>query len=821
MLLVAFLNLVNLYQGLQLNAIDQWEKHARFWMTKEEVRIYDRLTSAEQEKFKGYFVARRLTDPDTWPSTGLQLPLFYIPKSHNDIRDALVFTLGEPQRVVAGPYHANQPVAWIYPDRRFNFLPEGDQKVRLAKSSETEWEAVKQSLVRHPELRYDFRHLTIGRNRLPAELKWRATTLKGAWRIPGEQGTRWRVTFGIPETFQKQFLESGVRTSQTMEMLVFLKNDPSQARDDLESYQIRHDSRRIDFASVSQLTFETSLPPGRFHAEILIYSGFLGIGLRAETVVTTLPDGLPRIGDPIVCESWQAAGIERTETLEILAKDTLYQPTTQARTGPARVLVASRFATARLLLQTSNAPAKPLKLIANSDGWAVFDCPPLGPEDRLIALGQNPGSPIVAFSGRGTAHGLADSEPPKFEQQGHQDYVAIETLQFDNPGKLTLLSVNGEPLLASQNGKFPWPAFDWGGTADIRFDYQRDDRWLHAQYKLGRNQVYQEIRVQPKFVVTGVRDLNGKPAKTPFKIQVEGATIPPEKTTELSAVPKLWGIVVSDPLLKSPAWGQVLDTFQSWLRQEVGEGDLVYIVHIDTRPRLVLSPTKTKPLVQATLNALHSTVELENYFTVRYLFEGLTQLPQHAAMPHQVLLLTHQLTEEVSQMETLLPILRETGLQLYNLEFPFEFQSESEERLENTEADPLLAMKAQHEDDQWRYGPLKNNIQETTPVTAGWKFVFRTRGQKRDAKEDAIRLEAFRRAFNQQLANLTAGMTFKKGSQETQQTMFLFLEQLSAWQDSLVHVRLPLPFVSAEMIKVDAGEGYTAAWTLVSWDPNG
>ena len=820
MLLVAFLGMVHLYQGLQLNAIDQWETHARFWMTAEETQLFDRLDPHEREKFKGYFVARRLEHPEVWPSTGLQLPLFYIPQNHKDIRDALAYTLGQPEKVIPGPYQADQPLAWVYSDRRFDFLPEGDHQVRLANTSQSSWEDVKRSLILHPDLRYDFRHLTIGRNRLPAEIKWVPATLEGAWRIPGAQGTQWRVTLSIPESFSAQLREQGVRQNQTMEMLVFLKNQKDQARDDLEGHFVRHDSRRVDFAKARNLTFETSLPPGRFHAEILVYSGFLSTGLRLETTITVLPDHLPRIGDPIVSESWHPAGIEKTETLEILAGNTFYRPTTKAETGPSRVLVASQFETTQLLLQTTGQHPKPLPQITRADGWAVFESPPLGNGDRLIALAQDPDSPTVAYSSQGNFHGVPDPHPPQFEQAGNKDYVALEQLKFQRPDQLTLLSVNGIPLLASQNGAFPWPALDWGRTADLRFDYQSGNEWRFAAFQLRRNQVFQEIRVQPKFIVAGIRDLNGRPTKTPFKVEVEGVAIPPEKTTNLSEVPKLWGIVVSDPLLKSPAWGQVLDTFQSWLRREISAKDLVYIVHIDTRPRLILSPTVDKPLVQATLNGLHSTVELENYFTVRYLFDGLTQLPQHTVMPHQVLLLTHQLTEEVSQMETLLPILRETGLQLYNLEFPFEFQSESEERLEKTEADPLLAMKSQYEDDQWRYGPLKNNIQETTPVTAGWKFVFRTRGQKRDEAEEAIRLEAFRRAFNQQLANLTAGMTFKKGSPETQQTMFLFMEQLSAWQNSLVHVRLPLPFVSAEMIKVDAGEGHTAAWTLVRWDPD-
>lgn len=828
MLLFALLSTFSSFQDWQLDHLSRWEHQASLWMTQAESDIYESLEPSDQEKFKGFFVARRIKHPEKWPETGLQLPHFFVPEKFGDIRDALSFALGSPKEISASPHHQGTPAAWVYQDKRFDFKPLGKNKVQLAASSLPAWEHVKKDQILHPNLRYDFRTLTIGRNRLPAELKWQKTSLSGSWRIPRDNATHWRVELEIPQAFLEQFkpktmgkMQSAIGKQQTMELLVFLKTQNDQPLDQVEPFYIRHDSKRVDFSSTKTLIFETILPPGRYHAELLAYSGFLPWGLRTQTTITTLPSDIPRIGDPIVCPTWQPAELQVTNTDDILAGNILYKTTPTNTQAPTRVLVATSIPDTQLKLHRGNSVPVNLKKLSQDDTWAVFESPQLTPTDSLIALGFTPKSPLVAMSSFGPRPGSKTSAPPVFQQNGSQNYLQLESLDFAPTAELHHLFVNNEAFLASKTGSFPWPALNWDRTAKLRLEYFAENQWQFADFTVSRRNLFQEIQVRPKFLVAGFRDLQGKPSQVPFSVEVEGIPIPPRKTTAFTQVPKLWGIVVSDPLLRSQAWTEIRDSISQWLRENTGENDYIYIVHIATRPQLVLEPTPFKTTVLATLKSLHSKVELENYFTVRYLFQGLTQLPQHQTMPHQVLLLTHQLTEEVSQMETLLPLLRDTGLQLYNLEFPFEFQAESSERIASAKEDPLEGMKAREEDEQRRYGTLRDNIQESRNVKAGWSFVFRTKGQKRDAKEEAIRREAFQRAFNQQLASLTAGMALQSGAGETNQSLFQFLESLSNWQKNLVHISLPLPIVSSEMIQVKPKQGHVASWTLVEWTPQG
>lgn len=808
------------FQDLPLSGLGNWESQAKQWMTAEEATLFEELSSSEREQFKGIFIARRLERPDEWPNSGLQLPHFFIPSKFGDIRDAISFVLGAPKRVVPGTFDENLPTAWVYEDYQFNFKPLSQTKVQLLEKRSESWEKLVQSLVLHPGIRYDFRKLTLGRNRLPDEIKWLPASLSGTWRIPSPEGTRWRVEVTVSEDFFKQFEAKGIGKTQTMEMLVFLKNSTQSQITEVEPFYIRHASKRFNFEEVKTLVFETNLPSGNFSAEMVFYSGYLPWGMRAETKVSSLPTNLPRIGDPMFSGSWTTAGIKVSETSQLLAGNTYYDISPSPQSNPSRVLVASTHPKTELFLHRENHKPVSLELLEQSSGWVVFNCPTLTSHDRLIALGYPEKGNLVAVSGWGSTRTTTTQEGPTAAFDTSKNYLELEQLAFSKTPSLQLLSVGTQPFLASTEGSFPWPALDWGKEATLRLEFLQDGQWFSKEFPIRRNQVFQEIRVEPKFLVAGFRDLEGNPSQASFQVEAEGLPLPTGKQTPLKGLAKQWGIVISDPLLKSPAWPEIRESVARWLRENTDENDYIYLVHISTRPKLALAPTRNKPTVLATLKSLRSENQLENYFTVRYLFEGLTQLPLHQSMPHQVLLLTHQLTEEVSQMETLLPLLRDTGLQLYNLEFPYEFQPESQSRIDPDRENDLLVMKTRAEEEERTYGFLRNKFEEPNPfVGLGWRFYFRTRAQKQSAAEEQIRLEAFHRAFNQQLANLTAGMALESGAGETHQSIFHFFEALTQWQNSLIHIELAVPLLSADMIQMKPQPGHTAAWTLVSWQP--
>ena len=205
--------------------------------------------------------------------------------------------------------------------------------------------------------------------------------------------------------------------------------------------------------------------------------------------------------------------------------------------------------------------------------------------------------------------------------------------------------------------------------------------------------------------------------------------------------------MVNDAILESQAWLEIRRVLMSWLKNHTSERDQIYVVHISNRPELVVPPTQNKVMVQAGIESLTPKAELENYFTVRYLIDGLTHLPEHQTLPHQVLLITDQLSNELKQLEDLLSTLRRTGLQIYNLEFPYEFTPESEQRFQETRSDPTLAMKVQEDRDQWMRSATRDNFQEERNVQSGFSIPIGGKSQERDAERERILNEAFHEAF--------------------------------------------------------------------------
>ncbi|CAM2006616.1 hypothetical protein [Acanthopleuribacter pedis] len=808
-------------QSLTEPANRSWENMARPWMTRAEQDLYDRLDQREKIRFQGYFVARRAEKPDDWLATGLYLPSFFAPEPHGDVRDQIAYHLGYPKEIEWQPTNPRLPRVWKYPQYSFYFLPAGSGNVRLTGESDELWDNLKGAMVKQPALRYDFRDNSFGRTRLPEDLAFIDSEVLQSWSQPNPSGNTYNFTIKVPAEMKAYAREGTHLGRRHLEMLVYLKNDPEQPREALDAELIRHAATWSRLTEDDELHFEVNLPPGYYHAEMLVYNGFMAKGIRAEYALASLPREAKRIGTPIMSQQWRPAGIEAAEAGIIDCGGDRYQPARAydpARAG--RVLVQQLGETRpQVLLENQQGAGQALQFLFSADGWAVFDLPAQSdPAFRLIALGpENNGT--MPFSVGGTNFAAADAaSKPAFKQAG-QDYLQLERLEFNAPGNLQFLFVNDTPYLASRNGSFTWSPLDWGRNARLRLAFEENGRRRSAAYELKRAGIFTQVRVGQKSLVVGTRVPDGKIEGVDIEVFVEGAKIPPTKATPFTSLPKMWGIVVNDPLLKSPAWNSIRQALLVWLQKNTQATDMIYVVQISHRPELLVAPTTRKSLIQACLLALEPSSPRANFFTVRYLMDALTHMKQHGSLPHQALILTHQLTDEVSQLEDLLPLLRKTGLQVYNLEFPFEFVPESTLPTKPDPGDSLAQMKVREEADQRERLAIRDNFQEDRNVTAGFRVPLGARKAKRMAEEERIKIEAFRASFSKQLASMTAGLAHVSGSGETSQSLHRFLDQITQWQRSLVHLELPLPYVAEDMIRVQAAAGYAAAWTLVEWTP--
>ena len=807
------------FQDFSIERAKSWEDLARPWMTIEETALYDGLNPGERTLFRGVFVSRRLERPYHWPKTGMYLSYFFPVKKHGDIRDLLAQVLGEPDETVPSPRNPNRPLAWRFGEQTFYFEAETGGQLKLAEASQADWDLVKQALVKHPDLRYDFRVKSFGRTRLPEDLTWLETGLAEFWRRPGGNGARTYFKINISPEFKQAVRDAAVSPLQNMEALVLLKTERDESLEMLQKGNgIRHGAQRLNLLDAEAMVFDAHIPPGYYNAEILIYSGYLPIGMRARATLTVLPPELPRISDPILSQEWVPAKPALPDDWVIPVKNSFYRPFSGGLTQKeGRVLIRSEYEDTRVLLQTENGSPTPLPLADREGNWFVFKLDAQPAPFRLLCLGFHERGDQVAFSTRGNPFGQEDASPLKLRQARAQDYLLLSELAVETPGPFTLLSVNGTPVSGSKTGKFAWPSMDWGPTARLRFEYADGNRWKFADQALPRNQVFEQIRVQPQFLVVGVKELGGAITAPEFEVQLDGRPVAIDKKNPLAKTPKLWGIMVNDPLLASPAWPSIRQSLAQWLQKNTLSEDLIYIVHNSARPELVLAPTLNKPMVHAALNALQQKTRNENYFTVRYLIDAITHLDDHQTRPHQVLLLTNRLTDEVQQMQNLIPLLRKTGLQIYNLEFPFEFQPESEAKLADVKPDALTVMGERERQDQRDRIAMRDNFQEQRNVTMGFNYRLGGGKQAQKRKEAEQRAEAFRASFNGELADLTAGLSLMSTADESLPNLAIFFEDLTRWQQNLVHVALPDTDLNEDRVKVIAPEGRVASWTLVQW----
>lgn len=818
MLLVSFA-VVLFFQDLRLQLSKTWEQSAKEWMTREELALYESITPRERELFKGFFVSRRLDDPFRWPRSGLFLPCFYYPQKYGDVRDRIEYLLGEPlEKTPQGDKPALRR-AWRYPRANFFFETDGVGKARLAARSLEEWNSVLRTTVKHPYLRYDFQAKSFGRTRLPDDIAWISSRVDDHRLLPEARGARLHVAISIPEDFKDYLSKDRAGPVQYMEALVLLHPPGARKVGPLKpASRFRHATQRLNLLSASHIYLDFQIPPGHFDAEILLYSGFLQKGFRSAVKLTVLPPELPRIGDPIVCQEWETAAITTPEPPAIIIGNTLFKPTVGLRPAkPAKVLVRSDFDNCRAWSQNGGLPPVSLERVRHEDGWFIFDLPDPTRSTAVFAASGAKDSSVMALSAFGGPMEMSPDPGLRFNQSSHSNYLALERLEVTPPPRLTALFVNGAPVLASRDGRFPWPTMDWGPSAALRFVHPDQGSWSGADFRFSRNEVFEALVVKPKYIVAAAQGLDGSPAAVDLKVSVADTPVKITGRDFIADMPKLWGIVVNDPLLKSPSWLAIRQALEHWLRHETRPEDTIYIVHLAHRPELVLEPTRHKILALSALRALTPKTKDENYFTVQYLIDALTHLELHQTRPHQVLLLTHQLTDEASQMENLIPQLRPTGLQIYNLEFPFEFVPESEAKVANLEPDPLVTMAVKEEEYQRDRMVIKDNFQEKRNVTAGYSIAWNTKKSRKKRSDEQARTRAFHEAFNRQLANLTAGLAHSSGFGETTSSLHQFFQKFSQWQKVLVHLELPLPVSDDQLIKVQSPAGYTVSWTMVEW----
>lgn len=804
------------FQQLDQPLDGDWEAMARPWMTQDEARLYDQLSESEQLRFRGAFTARRSEDPHAWPKSGLVLPAFRLERTHGDIRDYIQYVLGEPKSIKPNITQPKVPQAWVFEQGTFVFESLDATTVQLARESRGLWDRVKVSQIRHPELRYDFQVGNIGRTRLPEDVAFEAVSVSNAWQIPALGGAKLRLHVPIPDSLRDYLRSQKQAAVQQMELLVRLRR-ADEVDSPLVGERVRHASQRLNLMTEGFMTFEVFLPEGFYQAEIQVYSGQLKRGLSSNLDVFVRGESVPQISDPLISQDWTHAGIEQfSQALKVIGDTVFRTAPVYSESVPGRVLVHSSYDDTRVSLISKDG-SNALEKMARVDDWHIFNLPPQKSAFRLVSLGFPKQGTTVAIGSWGQQAFTEDARPPAFEQQGERNYLSLESLNF-RADSLTFLYLNNQPYLASQDGRFPWLGVDWGKTVQLRFEYARDGQWYRRDHLLKRRGVFEQIQVKPRYVVAGTRQINGFVAPAKVDVSVVGQPVKVVSRTPYKELPKVWGLVVNDPLLKSEAWSRSMDAIKSFFRDVLTAEDHVYLVHAAERPELVVAPTQNKAVFLAALESLAPKTRNENYFRVRFLLDALSQMEIHNRGPHQVLMLTNRLTSELSQMEELIPILRGTGLQLYNFEFPFAEQTDSQQRVSEGDSDALKRM-AELEEQRRRHraGLTDHFLNDDDGSVPVGRIKFGKKAASKRQQEDRLREEAFVKAFNTQMSTLTAGMYGTASVGDPSRPLNAFLGELKAWQESMVHLSLSIPFVEEDMLRVTAPEGYQVYWTLVGW----
>ncbi len=782
--------------------LESWETLARPWMTGVESTLFDALTEEERVRFRGTFVARRQEHPEVWSDQGLYLPIFFCDRTYDDIRDYLLATVGEPDRVVKNATNPSVPSEWHYPDYEFHFVAVARTRITLTERSVQEWERVKQRMILHPQMLYSFSSKSFGRTRLPEDITWFDTNVVSYLLDPDPRGEHLRVVVALPASFIEAVKARGADSEVALELLIELDKGTGET-------EFRHDSSVVQVTDDRVAVFEAHLPPGHFNAKLMIYSGFLPVGLQAQTSIYVAPPELPRIGTPIIVQQWAPEGLIQPGKNELMLGGFRYRwDQAYDNKKMAMVLVHAQALPAEVFILKGDASPQPLTFLNRVGTWFLFELPPQTGPFQLIAQTIADGNGLRGFRTfppQWPTHRQSTALSLKTETK---NYLELEELQLGETSALSYLFIAGQPYLATDSQTIPWLPFNWGEQAELRVGAMKDSSWQEATAILNRSEVYTELDVRNEHLVLGSRNAEGDVQAVPTILR-DGVPLQGALQTPIAKIDQVWGLVFKDDVLDRSLWPFAREELIRWLESHLKPTDLVYVVLISQRPQLVLPPTLSRADLVATLNSLTPSLQRDTSFDLQYLIDEITHLEYHTKKPHQVVMMTPQLTDDLTQLESLLLELRRTGLQVYNLEFPDPLRVADSRKSLKDRAIPMETMKPDTES-------IRDNFQETRNTKVGFRISLAEKKLNQARRDQLTKEAAARSAFSDQIQLRTAGLCMRAEPGQERQTLSEFFRHLTLWFDALTHVQLPVN-TDPESLTFQVEPGTQVYWTSVQW----
>lgn len=778
-----------------------WDDLARPWMTDAESSLFDALSDHERLKFRGTFVARRQERPQLWSEQGLFLPSFFCERRFNDVRDFIAYALGEPKQVVVNPTNPSVPSEWHFADYDFHFVPIARKRVTLTERGVQEWNRLKQRLILHPEILYSFAATPFGRTRLPDNITWFETQIVSYYLDPDPRGELLRVVVALSPSFQEALRSKGSDDEHVLELLIELDRGTGEP-------ELRHDASLVRVLSDRVAVFEAHLPSGHFDAKFSIYSGFLPVGLTANTSLFVPPSEFPRISSPIIAQQWAQEGLIQPGKNELIIGgfryrwDQPYDPSQRAM-----VLVHATELPAEVLIMRGKNQISPLEYINREGSWYLFELPPQPEPFRLIARTVADDQGLMGFR----------TFPPEWHHQEASmtaeftpetdNYLELESLSFGFKSDPVYVTVANHPYLAVKGQSVPWLPFDWGVAAKVVVAGQVEGFWQQQQTVLRRSDVFTEISVRNQHLVVGARSIAGDVLSAPLP-KVAGKQLKGLQQTPVKQLNQVWGLVFKDQVLESDFWPFVREELVRWLRENLKPDDLVYIVQISDRPMMVLPPTNRRAELAATLRSLQPSSTRQTSIDLRYLIDAITHLEYHTTRPHQVVLMTPAISDDIAHPETFLLELRQAGLQIYNLEF-------LDPRSPTTS--PKIADYAMKMDEmEPETGAFRDNFSEERNTKAGFRIPLGEGKRQKARQQQAVKEEAAREAFSRQVELRTAGLSMSSQQGQERRVLTEFMRQMTQWYGALTYVELPVN-ASIDDVQFDQLSDVDVYWTTVDW----
>lgn len=855
MLLLCALFLFQNIADLELKDSRPWSELSMPWMTAAERRLFESLSLFEQQKFQGFFVARRLSNPLQWPKTGLFLPLFFARTTHGDIRDQLIRLLGPPLAEEPGP--GGLPQRWSYPAEAFDFEWSAGGILRLTPPSQRLWEHHLETLVIRPEIRYDFRSPSFFYAPPPADLEWFETEIP-AWRLLlDEQDYRVLVTAPALSTFGKPTVEGDI----ALQLQLVIETSAGETI-------IRQGVDRLAPGEETAY-FLLALPSGFHRARLRFYSGLLPRGYQAQVPLFIPPKNFPRISSPLLFQSEQSANIELPAAEGIFLGDTFYQLHAGYQPGQAAsVLVQADLDEVHLLKIDRDGNFERLERLEQARDLSRFALPPMNGPFKLLAYASEVGEIRLPFSTWVYGDGFSFQPDPSFQINDRgQDYIVLDSLKVTSPGLPVFAYAGGFPYLGSASGSWPWTPYDWGPSLELAFEYESGGAWRSSSLQLPRSESYSELRISHPHILLGMRDASGAVIPPePLVHDALGSRVPYE-TSSIESFPTLTGVLVTDTLARSGAWTPLRQRLISWLKSHTAAKDALYVIHASAHPMLVQPPTQQKAVIEATLRALPHLIpgdmpplavrqerswsrqavrrlgqlvtegrgqptgsmvsppnikilERRGTFGLDQFIDGLMNLGRNHEGPHRVFVLTTQLQSEKQTTHLFLDGLREAGMQFFVVEMPWAQAMATTtytQPLSDRGRDGLKFPVEPHipHDNLKGFDNIPGLAEPNNANLLGFKWGNK-KGKAYNKAKHRIEL-AFMEGLLLQTALRSAGIGLLAagGSQELNR----YFAEIEYWQRNLVHIVVPTGYDPIQL-SISGADGAYPFWVLVPWGPD-